>query len=536
MKAAAASAQNLSDSSVSVERQRRASGALGRSLLNGHLGFVLIVIAIADAGRFADPDLWWHMLSGQHALRTGHFLLHETFSYSAAGYPWIDHERFAELILALCYVKGGILTLKLFKLLCSGTTILLIAAALAETDADIRLQMAIIMAIAIALGPEIQFRPQLFSFIGLALVMLVLTRYNRDSRVRLWPLIILFGLWANLHGGYIAGLAAVAIFGAVTTLTELPHERSRFWQTAGRFIALLIACSAASLLTPFGFNNWRAISRTLTNPATHQVIQEWRPLLAVMVERVRETPSAGILYTPVLTLMLATIVSAILTPRSDDLPLVAIAAIFIAAAFFAIRNIELALITLAAPLANHAQLVLDEIHQPEATGNDQTSHGAGGIRQAVFPAAAVLIMGLTGLFSPLLPTGIAYPAAALTFMRQHNLTGDVLCDFNWGGYFIYHMSPSSKVFIDNRYDLAYPDSVIRDYLDFRSARDINRVLDSYPHQFVLISPDSPPYQKMMLRRDWTLVYQDSVAALFARVAVVGATRVTRGNSSPSYFP
>ena len=54
------------------------------------------------------------------------------------------------------------------------------------------------------------------------------------------------------------------------------------------------------------------------------------------------------------------------------------------------------------------------------------------------------------------------------------------------------MAPSSKVFIDGRYDFAYSMPVIRDYFDFKfGSPRAAAVLDAYPHDYVLMTPASP---------------------------------------------
>ena len=77
-------------------------------------------------------------------------------------------------------------------------------------------------------------------------------------------------------------------------------------------------------------------------------------------------------------------------------------------------------------------------------------------------------------------------------MQAERLHGNVLDDFGWGEYLIFHLAPESKVFVDSRYDMVYPQAVLADYLDFflvgpRAAA----VLGAYPHDFVLLELPRP---------------------------------------------
>ena len=155
-------------------------------------------------------------------------------------------------------------------------------------------------------------------------------------------------------------------------------------------------------------------------------------------------------------------------------------------------------------------------------------------------AIALVLAVSTGLFSRSLPDGFPQPRGAVEFMRAHGLRGNVLCDFGWGEYLIFHLAPESKVFIDSRYDMVYPQKVLADYFDFffegpRAAA----VLNGYPHDFVLIPPTAPIRALMERRPDWKLIYSDSNALLFTR-ADSPAARLDgvpiRGRPPPDMFP
>jgi hypothetical protein len=56
-------------------------------------------------------------------------------------------------------------------------------------------------------------------------------------------------------------------------------------------------------------------------------------------------------------------------------------------------------------------------------------------------------------------------------MREHELSGNILCDYEWAGYVIFHTAPASPVFIDGRYEMIYPARIARDLCRFlRRAR------------------------------------------------------------------
>lgn len=513
------------------------------SLLRLSPGFVLAVIAIADAGRFADPDMWWHLLAGETVLRTGHFIMRDPFSYTAHGLPWLDHERIAEVIMAWTYVTGGMVGLKLFKLVCTAITFIMITLTIAETGASRSIQSCVLMVAAVGLGAAIQFRPQLFTFVCFSALMLLLTRHNYGRTKRLWLIVPLMLAWANLHGGYLVGLLVFGFYGFVAVIRDVA-ERRDWGQDAARFAILWPAALAMTFITPFGLNNWRAIVRTLGNPMTHGLIAEWKPMLAVMITQAHRHPMMTILDGIIVGAMAVFIVTELLTPTLDDLPLALIAGISTAAAIVAIRNMEIALIALPAPLAHHAALMSERLRRgPESLPPAEPEHAVGRVitvDQIIFGAMALAVMLATGLFSKRLVTGMPEPVGAIDYMESRGLRGNILCDFNWGGYVIYHTAPRSRVFTDSRYDLVYPDNITAEYLQFiwdKPGGD--RVLDEWPHDFVLISPKSPAWRLMAARRDWKLIYRDPNCALFARAnsqAANAAGIPVIAKARPSYFP
>ena len=309
---------------------------------------------------------------------------------------------------------------------------------------------------------------------------------------------------------------------------------------AVKLVAVTGCAALATLVTPYGLENWYAVTHTLHNPITRNLVQEWEPLLRVMIRNAHSGHSGLALYLVVLGIMAAFAITVAVTPCLEDLPLVAIAVVMTAAAFMSVRNMALAIIAISGPLTHHVSLIAAATEHFEQWSQRERAWTYWLANQVVLTIIAVVLMLQTDLFSSRLPEGIAYPASAVAFMKDHDLHGNLLGDFNWGEYLIFHMAPESKVFIDSRYDLVYPEKVIEDYATFYfGLPGANAVIDSYPHEFVLIPPDCPAYQVMSARTDWKLVYRDQNAALFARAGspITSLPQIPVLASAPqSYFP
>jgi hypothetical protein len=505
------------------------------SLLRYSPALVVFIIAIADVGRWADPDLWGHIRFGQLVLSLGHAPIRNPYSYSAPGYLWRDPEWLAEALLALSYDTLGIVGLKIMKFAATAATVLLMALAAAESRASVRIQLVVLMVAGVALIPMMQFRPQLFTFMLLSALMVALARDTfRPPGASIWLAPPIFALWANTHGGVAAGLAAMALYAGVRGLQDLAGGRGL--RTSIRLGGVTLFCAGATLVNPYGFGNWLAVVRAIRNPLTRAFISEWQPLLFKMAQQWHESPGTAVNFAAVIALPLALAVCFAIRPRGDDLALVAIAALMALGAWLSVRNMALAVIVTVAPLCHHAGLVLEQwrFGHPAAVKRRQASN------EIVVGALALLIVLLSGLFSRTLTVQFGIPRGAVDFMQAHELRGNLLCDFSWGDYVIWRMAPDSKVFIDGRYDFAYPMSVIRDYFDFKfDSPRAAAVLDAYPHDYVLMTPVSPVRALMERRPDWRLIYSDTNALLFARAGSPAARLdgvPIRGRPRPQTFP
>jgi glycosyltransferase involved in cell wall biosynthesis len=198
-----------------------------------------------------DPDFGWHLTTGNYVL--SHWLpTHDIYSYTARSFAWIDHEWGNDVITVILYRLGGYpLTTAFFAALWSG------AVYLAGSG---RARLLTLLAAGFAVTTYTGTRPLAWTVFLFSLVLAIL---RSPSHRRRWALPLTFILWANLHAGFIAGLALIGYY--------LILERRR------STLLLLIACFTATLINAYGANIYTEITRTIGDPAIHKRIQEWLP-------------------------------------------------------------------------------------------------------------------------------------------------------------------------------------------------------------------------------------------------------------------
>ncbi len=511
------------------------------SLLHYSPALIFIVIVVADITRQADPDLWGHVRFGQDVLAQRHLIFYDRYSYSAPAHLWLNHEWLTEVLMGAIYNAFGTIGLNLMKFACTAATIFFLALAMEETGSAARIQFAILIAASVPLATQIQFRPQIFTFALMSSLLAILSRYNYRGRAPVWLAIPIMALWANLHGGFIMGLAALGTFTAVVFAQDLVGGRGM--RRAMWLSAITAASAIATLATPYGAGTWQAVIHALENPHTRTAIVDWLSMPQSLLYHWRQHHVGGVACKLLAIVMFVALgVSFIQTPRGGDLALVCVAALMIAAAMLAVRNLPLALIATVTPLARHTALVLEARRERLGLPAAQAKDRSPTINQLMVAVAAFELLILTGLFSKKMEANDPYPAGAIAYMKAHRLSGNILADFQWGEYVIWHMPAASRVFIDGRYDTVYPPKVIDDYLAFDNGRAAGKeTLANYPHDFVLLGRKKDPAFKLVIAQPgWKQLYRDDACVLFARessaAAKIAPESVSVKDTAGNYFP
>jgi hypothetical protein len=502
--------------------------------------FVLLMVMLADSWQRTDPDLWGHVRFGQLTLQHHGPFLADPYSYSALGQPWRNHEWLTEVVMALSYDSLGGFGLKLWKFGCTAATILFVVLAMAETGAGAGVQLGTLTLAALGLMLQMQFRPQLFTFAFFAALLAILARDNYRGSAPLWLAIPIMTLWGNLHGGYIIGIATLGTYTAVAGAQDLLAGRG--WERVRRLGLITVLGTMATLISPYGIENWLVVLNALRVHALRSVINDWQPLMHSMAGQWEINHWGVIPYACVLGLIAAFAVLFVLHPAGGDLPLAVIAALMSAAAFAAVRNMPLAVIACTLPIVRRMEVVFADLRERAAANGAPFKPPPE--RTEVnpwFAGAAVIGIALyLGVFSAHIGTDTDYPAGAIAYMKAHHLHGNVLVNFNWAEYFIWQ-APESRVFIDGRNDSVYTPEILNQYLNFYFAHDdAGEVLQRYHHDFVLVPPKSKADGVITKTAGWKLLYQDDDAAVFGHsdlpAAPSGGAVVAASASRAKYFP
>jgi hypothetical protein len=96
----------------------------------------------------------------------------------------------------------------------------------------------------------------------------------------LWALPIVMLAWANLHGGFLAGLGAlglVILLRASENLAAFGWRSGRLAEGTQRLWVTLAACTAVTFVNPLGPRLWVYIVTEVTHSTNRRYIEEWAP-------------------------------------------------------------------------------------------------------------------------------------------------------------------------------------------------------------------------------------------------------------------
>jgi hypothetical protein len=486
--------------------------------------FVACVICLAVfqfSENTADPDLWGHVLYGRDFLQSGQLMRTEQYSWTAPGHEWVNHEVLAEAAMALSFRALGGTGLLLLKI-AAGLATFFIALSIATKRMDEKTRL-----VAWALGAvavvEISFgfaaRPHIFTALGLAMELWILRQIHCEKRVWALALPPLFALWINTHGGVLAGMIVLFAAAIATTSGGVLKKfapgfiGSRFEKQPAPKTGLLlwlftVLSTLALLANPYGVAliRWLVGSVRWLRPE----ISEWNPA-------VPGWDHAAFFFCVALAAA-----AFLFSRRPRQLWEIAVTILLAAMALRSVRNTPLFCIAALAFVPPHLADVLDRFRDHFRRLTDLGRHSAG---QKIF--AALLLFASAGSVVATLALHKErawtmevprpqYPVAAVQFIQQHELHGNLLVFFDWGEMCLWEL-PDSRVSIDGRLDTCYPFDVIAAHWKFYNAESFDRAaLDVSRADFALLPSNLAGGLALTKQYGWQAVYFDNLAVVLVK--------------------
>lgn len=466
-----------------------------------------------------DGDFARHVRVGNELLAHGLFFT-DRFSWTMFGHRFVPYEWASEVLYAVAHRIAGIPgAIVLMGILAAGSYAL---AYLLLTRRGVDPVLAFLTAVAAAAAGSFHWlaRPHMFSLVGVIGLLWLLESIEdlaeeswrgaegaAPARKSIWILLAavaaLFCLWANIHAGFLIGLALIGFY-LVGDLLDLIVHRTDASRNAVLVMAAVLALAlVGTCLNPSG-----------PRVITHILSYFQMPWLVDATSEMRSPDFHAWYGRTFLVLLMGSMFAIAVAPqRMIGRHIVALLGTT-ALALQSARNIEIWALSGLLITALYADAMWRRVAwRPLLHLRTAFSGGAalamGGFWSGIAAAAACLLALLGGRIADLqlIPAHFdpgTFPVRVVDRARNEKVAGRMLNELAWGGYVLYAW-PEQKVFIDGQTDF-YGDSLSKLYMDIRLAHPgWERRLDSLQVEMVLMPNDVPIVWALEKSPDWVLV-------------------------------
>jgi tetratricopeptide (TPR) repeat protein len=471
------------------------------------------------AQKISDPDFWWHLKTGEWIWQHKAIPHTDPFSYTFRGAEWINYEWLFHTIIYPIYHLSGIGGLIIFAIICGLLTFLILFLACRQVDRGNRwLTITILFMILLQAWGRFSVRPQIISFLLLALYLYLLILHREDKITNRQLILLLIPahiLWVNVHGSFLLGifLAGAYALGRFAPLALSHYRDLKPVLQDKKLRGLMLLCLLlvlASFFNPYTYRVFIIPIKTAMAEEALSSIAEWIPVdirfLGVIV--IDYTTWFRVLF-------LIGAVSFLI--RLDNLKKVENVVIFTLFSYMAFKHIrfcaDFAIVTGPMIINNLAQFRW-RVHRWKWV--------------LLLPLLTLIIFSANNVRKLMnekrLGLGVwtNYPAMTVNFLKEHNVRGNIFNDYGYGGYLIWYLSPDLPVFIDGRAITIYDQDFLWVYTSSIQKKEVwDQVTKQYGIDIALINDYRETGYNVLSYRldqddDWMLVAFDDASTLYMK--------------------
>jgi len=447
-----------------------------------------------------DTDWGWHLFYGRHIFETRSVIRTNQTSFYLPNYQWAHCYSLHQLISYTLFHFFGFWGIALLGSLVMTTTFFF----LSKTHPKKNLSLVISSLFLILISQpttSLGYRSQLFSILGVSFLYYLILNSQKFSLKTAIGLAIVFGFWANLHGGFPLGISLLIFY----TLERLGQGDKREVLNISLVIGLSLL---ATLINPFGWKIYQEIYRHSWYPLD-RLIAEWVPPGKFHVLTL-------LLINSLVIITLITKKKAIKQLNKEKVPFLILSWVFFNfLAFKARRHL---------PFAGLASIQLILYLLPPLKVKKRAA-----VSVILFISLAAIVWRLTHFpdlghdwDSICQLSRWTLPCQAAKYLKnQPDVCKNIFNTYEWGGYLTWQL-PQRKLFVDGRMP-AWPTpegkSPYTVYLEILQTKPgFNEKLLRYGADCIFILPNT--FLDLELKKDksypWKLIYQDPVSVIYQK--------------------
>lgn len=480
---------------------------------------LLLWLFVAGSGwitLLADGDTGWHIRTGEYILDSHTIPTKDLFSFSKTGEPWFAWEWLSDIVFALLHRQWGLKGVVVLAGMLIAVAALVVFRHMLWRGANVFVALAATLLCIGASSIHFLARPHVFTLLLLPLALWILERDRRAPGAAVWSLVPLTALWVNLHGGFVALLACVALVAAGHGIEGWLNKSDGRCDRGllRRYCLMLLACAAASLVNPYGIRLHLHIARYLRSDWIRDAVDEFQS---------PKFRSENVLQFELLLLTALLLAGVALARRrvAGVLPVLFWAHLALGSA----RHVPLFALVAAPFVAEELSRYWDTWTRASSTKSVVAVLGAvARDLSGSFRRTSVWAPGLALSLVLLCPASkwprdfpeAKFPVALVQDHANYLAGARVFTSDEWGDYLIYRGWPTQKVFIDGRTDF-YGPIIGKEYLRLAHGHpDWQHILKKYDFAAALVPKDWPLAALLKRHTDWRQKAEDAGAVLFER--------------------
>jgi hypothetical protein len=459
-------------------------------------GAYLFFLYVGDT-LLQDSDSFWQIRVGQWILDHGAVPTTDFYSFTRAGAPWISTSWLSQVLLAFSHAQwdwaGPVILTAMATALTAAIFVYLLDAQIEAPRAVLFAMLALLLSLHHVLArPHILALPVMVAWVGL--LMAAADRRRAPS----WYWLPLMALWANLHGGFVLGLALIGPI----SLEAVEHaEKGQRLRLFMRWVLFGIGAVIASCCTPYGWKTLLGATNILSLGELLSLIFEWMPANFAT-------------FTSFEGALLGLIAFGYYRGLVLSAPRIFLILFLTWSALTHVRSIEafafLVPLVLAKPLGE-----LVPRPQPDSTGTDRwPAHYVTALGALMIVAAGWTSTSLYMGHHRFTFTMTQTPVAAVDLLEQRRAQR-IFNAYQFGGYLI---SRDIPVYVDGRAEL-YGEKFVMDFFKATEGKKpelLPRLLDEYKIDATLLVADAPGPQILDQLKGWKRIYADDIAVIHVR--------------------
>jgi tetratricopeptide (TPR) repeat protein len=470
---------------------------------------ITVFIGILSLRLLSDPDLGFHLNAGRWIIDNFSFPHKDTFTFTVTQNDYIDLHWLFQVIIFLFY---KMISYEGLSILVACLSLVLLYFLLKRNhNFGIPLYLSCILFLAGFLLIELRvlLRPEMFTFIFITVILLVLDNYYHRKTKQLYLLVVLMLLWCNMHSLFILGFALSGSYFISIWIRDKKIDV--------HFLLWMCLSFAVCIITPYFIKGYtfplELFTRLDSNNIYHQYIKEFKSFFHIDVFTVKD-----VLF---IIFMAFSFVITLITISRRKVHELILLIIFLYLALISIRNIPLFVIV-ALPIAGSSMMDFIETIRKKSIFKKLKW-----IRTIVFYFLLIAPVLLSfRLFTnswyysneSYFKTGVGIdnfqqPEKASEFIINNKLKGNILNSIGFGGWLEWRTN--QPVFIDGRLEVMKEglyNEVVKSWND-----GLPELINKYNPKYIVYN-----YQKyytwtnqIVVLPSWKLIYLDGLTAVFA---------------------